>query len=75
MPTFMVRHVDGSETELEAQRMSATQEQICFERRAQGDWLAVGEFTTEAVSEVRKRIIETNGHYRWITVRPRPLHR
>ncbi|GAB2731018.1 hypothetical protein [Nocardioides pakistanensis] len=75
MPTFKVCHVDGSETELEAQRMSATDETISFERRERGDWSEVQQFTAEAVDVVRKRIVETNGHYRWITVRPRPLRR
>ncbi len=72
MPTFKVRCTDGTERDLQAQRVAVTREHTCFERREGEEWITLLELPSEVVSEVRRRVIETNGTFRWITARPVP---
>ncbi|MFZ5847292.1 MAG: hypothetical protein ACOYX5_07930 [Actinomycetota bacterium] len=72
MPTFKVRCSDGTEQDVQAQRVTLTPRHLRFERRADGDWIRLLELPSTEVSEVRRRVTETDGSYRWVDARPSP---
>jgi hypothetical protein len=68
--TFKVLYVDGGEREVVAQRMRADSDSTTFEVRRDGGWQKLAELPSSDVDTVRRRIIEGNGTFRWVTARP-----
>jgi hypothetical protein len=72
VPTYKVQCTDGTEKHVHADRVTRTTRHVRFERRTDGDWVRLLELPSTEVSEVRRRIDETNGSYRWADARPAP---
>jgi len=67
VPTIEVRRTGGTERDLQAQRVAATRDHTCFERRTGEEWVTLLELPSDAIREARRRVIETNGSFRWVT--------
>lgn len=72
MTVFRVRCTDGSECEMKAQRVSASENRTYFEARRDGAWVTLTAIDNETIEEVRRRVTELNGNVRWVRARPRP---
>jgi hypothetical protein len=64
---FRVRRTDGTETVVQAQRVSQQGSRLVFHERVPEAWRTVCELPSEDVEDIHRRITEHNGNMRWIS--------
>jgi hypothetical protein len=69
MPVYNITHIDGSQQQFRALRLSRHHDRIHFEDRRAGTWVTSLTLPTDDVADVRQRVTELNGFRRWGTAR------